>query len=123
MLDDWRSCEIEKVDDIADLYITPFFFGCEADDPLNSLAFDTRLNPFGRPLQCVFGSDFGHWDVPEMNGVVHEAYEAVERGLIDEAGFRDFMFTNPVRLFAGANPSFFDGTVCEADARQLLGAG
>ena len=123
VLDDWRSCEIQKVDDIADLYVTPFFFGCEADDPLNSLAFDTRLNPFGRPLQCVFGSDFGHWDVPEMNGVVHEAYEAVERGLMDEGGFKDFMFTNPVRLFAGANPSFFEGTVCEAEASQALGAG
>jgi hypothetical protein len=112
-VDDWRACEIETVDDIAELFVKPFFFGCEADDPLNVLAFDTRLNPFGTPLQSIFGSDFGHWDVPAMDKVVHEAYEAVEDGSITEAQFADFMFTNPVKLLAGSNPRFFEGTICE----------
>lgn len=119
-LDDFRACEIETVDDIADLFLTPFFFGCEADTPLNALAFDTRYSPFGRPLQSVFGSDFGHWDVPDMAEVVHEAYEAVENGLVTHEQFRDFMFTHPVRLLAGANPAFFDGTVVETAAKELL---
>lgn len=122
-VDDWRSCAISGLDDIADLFVSPFFFGCEADDPCNALAFDGRLNPWGRRLQCVFGSDFGHWDVPAMSGVVAEAYEAVEHGLLDEGQFRDFMFTNPLRLLAGANEHFFDKTACEsAVAAELAGA-
>jgi predicted TIM-barrel fold metal-dependent hydrolase len=112
--DDWRSCGIEALDDIAERFLTPFFFGCEADDATNALAFDGRLNPWGRSLGCVFGSDFGHWDVPSMSGVVAEAYEMVEDGLVTPEQFREFMFANPLRLLAGPNPRFFEGTVCEA---------
>ena len=93
----------------------PFFFGCEADDPLVRTAFDTAANPFGARLQAVFGSDIAHWDVPDMAEVLDEAYELVEHGLIDEADFRDFVFTNPVRFFTDVNPRFFEGTVV-ADA-------
>ena len=37
--------------------------------------------------------------------------------------FRDFTFTNPLRLHAGANPKFFDGTVCEAAAARAIADG
>jgi predicted TIM-barrel fold metal-dependent hydrolase len=119
-LDDFRACEIESVEDIATLFIDPFFFGCEADTPLNPLAFDTRYNPFGRPLQSIFGSDFGHWDVPDMSGVVHEAYEAVDEGLVTPAQFSDFTFGNPIRMLAGANPDFFVGTRVETAVKEFL---
>ena len=52
-----------------------FFFGCEADDRLNALAFDRRLNPAGARLNALFGSDIGHFDVPDMREVLPEAYE------------------------------------------------
>ena len=39
-----------------------FYFGCEADDPINSWAF--QANAFGARLGAVFGSDIGNFDVP-----------------------------------------------------------
>ena len=48
-----------------------------------------------------------------MAETLAEAWELVEDGLIDAGNFRDFVFTNPVRLLTAVNPSFFDGTVVE----------
>ena len=81
-----------------------FFYGCEADDPMNALAFATDLNPGGVRLPAVFASDVGHWDVPDLRGVLPEAYELVEHGHVDEQQFADFVFANPVRLWAGGEP-------------------
>jgi hypothetical protein len=111
MLDEFAACAIERPEDIAELFATPFFFGCEADDPLVRTAFDTRANPFGAKLHAVFGSDIAHWDVPDMGEVLPEAWELVEHELISEADFREFTFDNPVRLFTEVNPDFFKGTV------------
>jgi predicted TIM-barrel fold metal-dependent hydrolase len=119
MLDEFAACAIERPEDIADLFATRFFFGCEADDPLVRTAFDTRANPFGARLNAVFGSDIAHWDVPDMSDVLHEAWELVEHELIGEDDFRDFTFANPVRFFTEVNPDFFEGTVV-ADAVRAL---
>jgi hypothetical protein len=97
-----------------------FYFGCEADDPINTWAFNTKVNPFGARLNVLFSSDIGHWDVPDVTEVVEEAYELVEKGLISEADFRDFVFTNPISLYAGMNPEFFNGTVVENEVSKLL---
>jgi len=70
----------------------------------------------------MFSSDVGHWDVPDMRESVAEAWEQVDDGRFTEAEFRDFTFTNSVRLHAGMNPGFFDGTVCETFARELVSA-
>jgi hypothetical protein len=40
---------------------------------------------------------------------VPEAYELVEDGLITTADFRDFTFSNAVRLWGTQNPRFFEG--------------
>ena len=104
-----------------DLFIEPYYFGCEADDPMNAWAFNTKVNPMGARLKAVFSSDIGHWDVPDMREVVEEAYELVEHELISGEDFRDFMFTNSVNLYGKVNPTFFDGTAVEAEARELLG--
>jgi hypothetical protein len=69
----------------------------------------------------MFSSDVGHWDVPDMNEVLAEAYELVEHGLVNEGEFKEFVFENPVTLHAGMNPDFFKGTVVEAEVAQLLG--
>jgi predicted TIM-barrel fold metal-dependent hydrolase len=117
--DDWSQCGIEKAEDIRDLFIPHFYFGCEADDPMNATAFDTRRNPFGARLNAIFSSDIGHWDVPDMREVTHEAYEMVEKRLIGEDDFRRFVFENPGRMWLGMNPDFFKGTTVEAAARTL----
>ena len=106
-LDDWASCGIEKAEDIKDLFVRNFYFGCEADDPMNATAFNARLNPFGARLKAIFSSDIGHWDVPDMEEVLEEAFELVEHELITADDFRDFVFTNPTTLWTGTNPDFF----------------
>lgn len=122
LLDDFAACQIEKAEDIVDLFIEPFYFGCEADDPMAAVAFRGKGLPFDVKLKAVFGSDIGHWDVPEMREVLEEAYELVEDGLINEDDFRDFTFTNPVMLHARGNPNFFKGTVVEDSVDKLLKA-
>ena len=106
-----------------ELFVDRFWFGCEADDPVTVHAFDRRANPFGAALRAVFGSDNGHWDVPDMAQVVAEAWELVERDVMRRDDFRDFMFANPVRLHAGMNPEFFAGTRIEHAVRtELVGS-
>lgn len=111
---------IRSVDDVKRLFESNFYFGCEADDPLVALAFDERLNS-GARLKAIFSSDIGHWDVTDMEEVLEEAHELVDHELIDEAQFRDFVFTHPAMLHAGMNPDFFKGTVVERDVARLLG--
>ncbi len=57
----------------ATCFVPNFYFGCEADDPITAGAFDAKRNPFGARLNVVFGSDIGHFDVPDMNEVTEEA--------------------------------------------------
>jgi hypothetical protein len=119
-LDDFAACKITRAEDIRDLFVNNFYFGCEADDPANAYAFNRKGNPYGAKLNVLFGSDIGHFDVPDMKEVLPEAYELVEDGLITDDDFRDFLFVNPVRFWADANPNFFKGTRVEKQAAALL---
>ena len=120
---DFHRTGIEKAEDIRDLFIPHFYFGCEADDPMNATGFNTKANPFGEQVRSVYSSDIGHWDVPDMTEVTEEAYELVEHGVISEDNFRDFVFTNPTTLWTGMNPDFFKGTVVEQEVGRLLANG
>jgi predicted TIM-barrel fold metal-dependent hydrolase len=117
-LDDFAACGIEHPEDIRELFVPRFYFGCESDDPINSWAF--TANSFGARLGAVFGSDIRHFDVLDMTKVLPEAYELVEDRLINENDFRDFVFANPVKLWAGNNPDFFKGTVVEKQVKTML---
>jgi predicted TIM-barrel fold metal-dependent hydrolase len=119
-LDDFAPCKIERREDWRDLFVTPFYFGCEADDPANGWAFARRANPLGARLNAIFGSDIGHFDVPDMRGVLPEAHELVEDGLITAEDFRDFTFANAVRLWGTQNPQFFAGTAVAKAAAAAL---
>ena len=119
-LDDFARCQIEQPQDIRDLFVPNFYFGCEADDPVNAWAFNTNVNPLGTKLNAVFGSDIGHFDVPNMTDVLGEAYEGVEDGVMTEDDFCEFVFANPVRLWTGMNPDFFKATAVEGQVNQFL---
>jgi hypothetical protein len=121
--DEYAACKIEKKEDIRDLFVPRFYFGCEADDPMVAWAFDTRINPMGARLRAMFSSDMGHWDVPEMSGILEEAWKLVEKGQVNEENFRDFVLTNPVRFYTSVNPDFFVGTRVEETAAQILAGG
>jgi hypothetical protein len=49
-------------------------------------------------------------------------YELVEHRQISEEQFADFVFGNPVRLWAGMNPRFFEGTSVEQAAAKRIAA-
>jgi predicted TIM-barrel fold metal-dependent hydrolase len=119
-IDEFAHCAISKPEDIRDRFVPNFYFGCEAEDSLNALAFNIRINPFGARLNVVLGSDIGHFDVTDMSRILEEAYELVEHGLLTEENLKDLTFSNPVRFFGGVNPKFFEGTaVAKAAAEQL----
>jgi predicted TIM-barrel fold metal-dependent hydrolase len=118
-IDDFAACGIGSVEDLRDRFIPNFFFGCEADDPTNALAFRPELWPLGVSPKAIFSSDIGHWDVEAMSDVLGEAWELVEDGLLDEDDFRRFTFENAVDLMTGANPDFFEGTAVAEDVAKL----
>jgi predicted TIM-barrel fold metal-dependent hydrolase len=117
--DDFAESGLRGSDDIVDVFTRQFAFGCEADDPMNGLAFDRRLVPHGTRLAAMFASDIGHWDVPDVRDVLPEAWELVEDGLLDPADFREFTCGNVVRTMTATNPSFFEGTAVSG-AEKLL---
>lgn len=119
-LDDYAPCAITDEEEIEDLFVPRFFFGCEADDRLNATAFDTSVNPFGARLNALFSSDIGHFDVVHMDQVVPHAWELVEDDVMSLDDFRDFTFTNPVRFWTANQPDFFAGTKVESAVTELV---
>jgi hypothetical protein len=119
-IDEWALCGVKRREDIRDLFVPKFFFGCEGDDSMTALAFDTRKNAFGARLNVLYSSDLGHYDLPDMRHAAREAWELVEHGLISERDFRDFVFINPVHAKTRVNPDFFAGTVVEDAVAQML---
>jgi predicted TIM-barrel fold metal-dependent hydrolase len=120
LLDEWAPSRIRSPEEICNIFTQRFYFGCEGDDPLNALAFETKGSPFGARLYALYGSDLGHWDVPDMGEAAHEAYELVEQGVLSEADFRDMVFTNAVKFWTSTNPDFFQGTIVEEAVKQVL---
>jgi predicted TIM-barrel fold metal-dependent hydrolase len=119
-LDEFGACPFDDPEQIRQLFVSHIYVGCEADDPLNALAFSTSVNPLGAKFRIIFGSDISHWDVPDVSAVLGEAHELVEDGLITEADFREFTFTNAVTLYAGTNPDFFKGTRVEGAVAEFM---
>jgi len=111
--DEFAESGIAGPDDIETIFTKRFFFGCEADDAMNALAFSREINPRNAELRAVFASDIGHWDIPDFRDVLPEAWELVEKSLLDREQFEAFVFGNAARLLRGANPDYFAGTVVE----------
>ena len=118
--DEFEACAMREVRDLRALFVEPFYFGCEADDRLISIAFNRRLNPLGAALKPVFGSDIGHWDVLDAASVVTEAWTQVSAGLMTPENFRDFTFANPAMMHLSMNRDYFRGTVVEDAAATLI---
>jgi len=122
-LDDFRHCQARTEEDIRDLFVPNFYFGCEADDRMNATAFNPKLNHFGVKLKALFSSDIGHWDVPDIRLPVAEAHELVEDGLMTDDDFRSFIFRNVAELHVQMNPDFFKGTAVEGAVQNLVDTG
>jgi predicted TIM-barrel fold metal-dependent hydrolase len=118
--DDFGALDVESKEDIRDLFVPNFFFGCEADDPMTASAFARDRIPLGASISAMFSSDIGHWDVPDMTEVLEEAFENVEKGWLDEAQFRDFVFGNVMRFYTDSNSEFFRGTAVESAVSEAM---
>lgn len=120
--DDFAAAQITSVNEICEQFCNCFAWGCEGDDPLVGLAFDSRIVPRGAQVPAILGSDLGHWDVPDFDAPLEETYELLEHGILDPDQFRSFVCDNPVRFYSSLNPDFFAGTAVEADAAAVNAA-
>ena len=118
--DEFAACALTELSQLKALFVDPFYFGCEADDRMVTVAFNRRLNPLGAALKPMFGSDIGHWDVLDAVSVLTEAWMLVQAKLLTAENFRDLVFVNPAMLHLSMNPDYFRGTVIEDAASKLL---
>lgn len=119
-MNDWEASGITSKKDIRDQFVPNFYFGAEADDIMTAVAFNDKLNHFGVKLKAIFSSDIGHWDVPDLSKVLHEAWEMVEKELITEEDFRMFAFENTAEMHYSMNPNFYKGTTVEGAVDKLM---
>ena len=119
-LDEWAQSGVRSAEDIRDIFTERFYFGCEGDDPLTMMAFRPMGTRFNSRLQAFYGSDIGHWDVPDMARILEEVYELVDQGLMTPAELRDFVFTIPIQFWTSTNPEFFVGTAVQGEVNRVL---
>jgi predicted TIM-barrel fold metal-dependent hydrolase len=117
--DEFIALGIEDEEELRDLFVERFYFGCESDDRTAAFAY-SDANAFGAHLKPMFSSDISHFDVPEMSKVLPSAASLLTEGLMTAEQFHDFMFANAVRLHGGASADFFKGTSVEAEAANVL---
>ena len=87
---------------------------------MNYTAFNIKANAFGARLKAMFSSDLGHWDVVEFGEVLEETHEAVNKGLMTDEDFKDFVFTNPATYMTRMNPDYFKDTCVEGEVAKML---
>src|SRR5205814_1018039 len=71
-------------------------------------------------LKSFCSPDIGHFDVIDFRDPLPQAHELVEKGLITDDDFRDFVFANSVRLWGTQNSRFFEGTRVAKEAAAVL---
>jgi predicted TIM-barrel fold metal-dependent hydrolase len=112
---DFAASGTSSPQDIREQWTNSLFWGCEGDDPLVAVAYQSSPT-----VPAFIGSDIGHWDVPNFDHPLQEAYEQIEDGWLTPAQFKQFSFDNAVRFYAGSNPDFFKGTTVESEAGKVL---
>jgi predicted TIM-barrel fold metal-dependent hydrolase len=120
--DDFAALGITDVEQVRDLFVPNFYFGCEGDDPMTIGAFTNPAIPLGARLNTMFSSDIGHWDVPDVTAVLEGVWEPFEHGWLTAADVRDLAFANAARFYLESNPAFFQGTVLESEVATLCAA-
>ncbi len=116
--DDFISCNISEINDIARLF-TNLYFGCEADDRSVGLAFNPT-NELNLRLHAMFSSDYGHWDAGQPEKLVSASRKMVDQELMTADDFRTFTSENVIALHGRNNPDFWKGTSVEKYAEKVL---
>ena len=113
LIDELAESRIRDAADIEEMFSKQFFFGCEADDPLNPLAFDRTINPRRHPAARVLRLRHRPLGRRRHARALHEACELVEDGRLDRAAFERYVFSNAADLLTAKKPELFQGTVLE----------
>lgn len=113
--DEFRHTGAADAEALVRQFTDAVVFGTESDDRGVATAFGSFL-PYGVTMGAAFSSDMGHWDVDGLDGMVPAAWKHVSRGRLTAAHFRDFVWTNPQRLLAANDPTFFDDTPARAQS-------
>ena len=53
LLDEFAPSAVRSPEEIRDVFTTSFYFGCEGDDPLNTLAWQAMGTPFDAKLKAI----------------------------------------------------------------------
>jgi hypothetical protein len=80
-----------------DIFTRQLGFGCEADDPMNALAFNDKHAPPRRPTERHVRLRHRPLGRARPARVLPEAWELVEDGHLTEHDFADFACGNVVR--------------------------
>jgi len=119
--DDFAALGISRIEEVRDLFVPNFYFGCEADDPMTIGSFTNPAVPLGARLNTMFSSDIGHWDVPDVTAVLEEVWESLQHRWLTDTQVRDLVFANAVRFYVESNPDFFKGTAIESEVAATAG--
>jgi hypothetical protein len=57
--------------------------------------------------------------VPDISTVLLESHRLVDKGLLSDADYRDFVFTYPAQLHLKADPEFFAHTAIANSVESL----
>jgi predicted TIM-barrel fold metal-dependent hydrolase len=117
--DDFAACELHTASDIQRLFGN-MYFGAEADDRTVHCAF-RPFNSMSIRLRAMFSSDYGHWDVGVPAQLLLHSYDLVREELLSSEEFREFVADNAIRLHGTLNRTFWQGTVVEGYASEVLG--
>ena len=118
--DDFEAAGITSLEDVRDLFCTPFSWGCEADDPLVGLGLRLQDHSPGSQSPGLLRLRPGALGrARNSTSPSRRRYELVERQILGEGEFEEFVFTNPVRFYASMNPDFFAGTSIDAAAAKI----
>jgi predicted TIM-barrel fold metal-dependent hydrolase len=118
-LDEWKQMGLSGKQGLIDLFTPNFYFGCEADDRGVASAY-ARTNPGSAELKVILGSDISHFDVPDFDAVLGDAFSLVQKEVITADQFKKFTFNNIAELVLRANPTFFEGTALENEVKGVL---
>jgi len=73
-------------------------------------------------LHAMFSSDYGHWDVGVPAQLLLHSHGLLRSGLLSSEEFREFTADNAIRLHGTLNRSFWQGTVVQRYATEVLGS-
>jgi hypothetical protein len=117
-IDEFAACEISSAGGRARPVRAALLLRLRGRRPFGRVGVPRDTNPLGARLRAMFSSDIGHWDVPDMAGILARRGSSVEDGLIGESRLREFVFGIRCGFYTSANPDFFRARAASSGRRS-----